>query len=402
MKTYWRGSYYYLALICLVVAIVLLQPRPITCCTTFQAWLPSGTSFTLTTFLNAQYIGDDIDATTVTEQSILERELQGGGYVFSFPTSTDGLQSTMPPVQSTKDIQDEVVEDDFSFQEPTLESTITATSTSINLLGVPETAPKEVNRDVTKSQHIFSLSTVIILLTSSIMKGASGFAFALLMMPLLVWNGFSLVEANIFTSINGFVLSCFMVYRLRKDVLWKVLWPTLIPRVGGMMIGILLLGYLNGLDKVLIRQLLGVVLLVTVVIQLMVRVKARAHIKRHWWWLALGSSGLLGGMAGFAGPPVVLWVMAHNWTNIQSRALLAALYGTIVPIQIVLLLLTFGKPVAELSLQAIYFMPVVVVGVFAGIYLGNQLNKPRLRKFAQALLLLTAIMSLSAPYIGLT
>ena len=385
MNTHRRGLNYYLALLCLVIVFVLIQARPVECCGNLQAWL---TSVTSPTFLTVQDDRNSIEPIPIYVQEISER-----GFVFSFPTSTEGIESGLPQVQSQEEITD-----DFEFAEVTPDSSINTTSTPINLLS----ATKSTISEIPKRQNILTISTILILLASSIMQGATGFAFSLLMMPLLVWNGFSLVEANIFTATNGFVLCSFMVYKLRKEVMWKVLWPTYIPRIGGMVIGILLLTYLNGLDKILIRQILGVVLLIAVMIQLIVKVKSRDSLHRGWWWLGFGSSGLLGGMVGFGGPPVVLWVMAHNWSNLQSRALMAALYWSIVPVQIFLVIFTFGKPAAQFALQALYFVPVVVAGVFVGILLGNLLNKAKLRKFVQALLVLTAIIMLVAPYIGLT
>lgn len=95
----------------------------------------------------------------------------------------------------------------------------------------------------------------------------------------------------------------------------------------------------------------------------------------------------------------MLWVLAHNWSNLQIRALLAASYWTIVPIQIVLLLMTFGEPLAQFSFQALFFIPLVALGVLTGVWLGGFMNKAKLRRFVQVLLLLTAIWSLVAPYV---
>jgi len=250
-----------------------------------------------------------------------------------------------------------------------------------------------------KNQQFFGISTIIILLLSSMIHSASGFGFALFMMPLLVWNGFSLAQASIFTATSGFVLSCLMVYQLREHVQWKLLWPTLIPRVGGLMIGIFILTFLNSLDKALIRQFLGAALLLTVIIQIAVNVKPRDHVHRGWFWGALGSGGILNGLVGFGGPPVVLWVMAHNWSKQQIRAFLAAIYWTIIPVQIILLLVTFGQPLVQFSLQAVIYIPLVVIGVLAGVWLGGFLNKARLRRFVQVLLILTAVWSIVAPYV---
>jgi len=249
------------------------------------------------------------------------------------------------------------------------------------------------------TQYTFSFTTIIILFLSSLIHGAAGMGFALFMMPLLVWNGFSLAQASIFTATSGFILSCFMVYELRRYVLWKKLWPTLIPRVGGLLIGIFILTLINGLDKALIRQLLGGVLLITVIVQIAVNVKPRDHVHGGWFWSALGLGGILNGLVGFGGPPVVLWVMAHNWSKIQIRAFLAATYLTIIPFQIILLILTFGQPLATSSLQALFFIPIIATGVLIGVWLGGFMTKARLRRFVQALLLITAIWSLVAPYV---
>lgn len=233
------------------------------------------------------------------------------------------------------------------------------------------------------------------------MQGAAGFAFALLAMPLLVWNGFSLAEASMLTAINALVLTSVMVFRLRQHIKWRILGHTVLLRAASIGLGILVLVQLNSLDKILIRQFLGVILLLIVGVQLTIKPKPREKLSKGWWWLAFSSSGVLNGMVGFGGPPAVLWVMAHNWSNLQSRAMLTAFYWATIPIQILLLLSSFGQPLLAVAKQAVWFIPIVIAGVFVGIWFGNKLDKTRLKQVAYGLLFLTGVSSLLAPYMGL-
>ncbi len=243
------------------------------------------------------------------------------------------------------------------------------------------------------------LALASIFFVASFIQGAAGFSFGLLIIPLLVWADFSLAEASFITSINAFVLSSIMVYRLRKHVKWRFLGPTILLRLVTVTVGVLLLSKLNTLDKTLIRQLLGALLLIVVTVQLSIKPKVKEQLHPAWWWLAFGSSGFFAGLVGFGGPPTVLWIMTQNWTNSETRAVLAALYWSILPLQLALLLATFGQPLLLASRQAFGFVPVAVLGVFLGIVLGNRLEKNRLRQLAYFILMVTALASLAAPFL---
>ncbi len=243
--------------------------------------------------------------------------------------------------------------------------------------------------------------TALIFLLAGFMQGAAGFSFAVLSIPLLVWNGFSLAEASMLMAVNGFAVSSVMVFRLRQHMKWRILVPTFFLRIFTVALGIFLLTMINNLDRTLIRQLLGLLLIVIVVIQVIVQPKAREVLHSLWWWLAFGVGGMMTGMVGFGGPPAVLWVMAHNWPPLESRALLSAFFWSVVPIQVILLLLSFGQPMFETAQYALYFTPIAIAAILLGIWWGNKLDKEKLRRVGQGLLLLTGVSSLLAPLLGL-
>ena len=49
--------------------------------------------------------------------------------------------------------------------------------------------------------------------------------------------------------------------------------------------------------------------------------------------LAGACGGLLGGLAGVPGPPLVMWVMAHDWSADVTRAFLFASFMCLVPVE---------------------------------------------------------------------
>ncbi len=237
------------------------------------------------------------------------------------------------------------------------------------------------------------LVTSLVIFVASFMQGAAGFAFALLAVPFLVWTGFSLAEASIITAINAIVIVSLAAHKFRKHLDWSFLWPTIVLRVFSISLGIFFLNHLNNLDRHFIRQILGLLLLIIVIIQFTVKPKARDALAPIWWWLAFGLAGFLMGLVGFGGPPSVLWVMAHNWPNLKSRALLTGIYWTGLPIQILLLLGSFGSELYQSSVLALSFIPIALLGILCGLWWGDKLNKDHLKYAAYSLLSFAALSS---------
>ncbi len=393
-------KHYVLGLLCLIVAVFViqhLQPERNNCCLGLKNWFAPKPELGLE-------LSETPDNTNRTSS----------GYVFSLALEQSDIKSTLPDVAPNAP---EINKSELpSIGTKTVSDSIISTSTDLNILS---NQAKPVIEETSFLSKLFSKSnlvTALILFTASFFQGASGFAFAVLMMPLLVWSGFSLAEASMFTAVNALFITSFMVSKLRNHIKWSILLPTMLLRIGTMAVGILLLSILNTLDRALIRQILGLLLLVIVAIQIFNQIQASQKNKKqekeqadtsvklapYWSWLAFGSGGFLGGMVGFGGPAVALWVVAQNWSSKASRSFLTASYWSILPIQIILLLTTFGKPIADTGIQALYFLPIVLVGVFLGIIVGNKFDKARLRYLVQALLLVTGLASLLAPYLGLT
>jgi uncharacterized membrane protein YfcA len=173
-----------------------------------------------------------------------------------------------------------------------------------------------------------------ILFFSSLLQGAVGFAFGLIAIPKLVWTGLALSEAVAITSISIFTQVMVGTFQLRRHIRWQEVIPATVIRYATVPVGIALLLVIDTLGRSQIKQLLGFMLLLVLVAQIFLKVKPQERLHPKWMVLAFSSSGIMQGMAAMGGPPTVLWVMAHQWTNQQSPAFLLTFHKLYVIIQL--------------------------------------------------------------------
>ncbi len=102
-------------------------------------------------------------------------------------------------------------------------------------------------------------------------------------------------------------------------------------------------------------------------------------------------SGLGAGAIGMGGPPVSLWVLAHDWPAIKQRAFLWLTFLLLIPPLILLLIFRFGSPLVSAMAMATLLVPVSILGAWAGVHLGHTLNRERLRVAMMAMLVLISV-----------
>jgi hypothetical protein len=95
------------------------------------------------------------------------------------------------------------------------------------------------------------------------------------------------------------------------------------------------------------------------------------------------------------GPPMVLWVMAHDWTPAKIRGFYFANFLTFIPVMIGLMyaLPEFGslkRPV----LIALAFAPVIGLGSYVGLKIGNRMSSVTLYNLTCIFLLITGISAI--------
>lgn len=237
----------------------------------------------------------------------------------------------------------------------------------------------------------------LILFLGSVLQGAVGFAYSLFAVPLLVWVGVSLSETVAIMAVSIFVQVLVATYQLRADIRWGDVVPGALIRYVTLPLGIALLIALDTLDTDQVKQILGLILLAVLLVQILWRVEPQEQLRRHWMILAFSCSGILTGMVAMGGPPVVLWAMAHRWPSKQTRAFLVSLFLLLAPAQLLLLYLGVGPQIVAAMLEGLVFAPLVALGSWLGVRLGNLIAKAKLRQIAFGILFVTAFVSVLGP-----
>jgi uncharacterized membrane protein YfcA len=110
-------------------------------------------------------------------------------------------------------------------------------------------------------------------------------------------------------------------------------------------------------------------------------------------------SGFLLGFSGMGGPPMVLWVLAHDWPMNRARAFLFFLAAMSVIPQAVFLWLRFGNAALDAMLLGAAATPAVLIGLWCGLYLARLVPDRALRRLCIALLVVIALSAILNPYL---
>lgn len=255
-----------------------------------------------------------------------------------------------------------------------------------------------MNQATMPPSHFALIALIALILAgSAVVQGSVGFGFALFAAPLLVLAGLPLPRVIAVCGTATAIQVSMAAFHFRAFVPWRAILPVMFVTVLTVPVGVWLLHRVVQLDKDTVRAILGCVILAVLAVIALLRIAPREKVHAAWGLLAGGCCGVLAGMIGSGGPPVVVWAMAHRWDNRQSRVALWLIFLAGVPTQLFWLYFTFHDEALHGMKIGLLGMPVVLAGMATGIWIGNRLSKERLRRAAYALLLLTAL-SLFVPW----
>ncbi len=238
----------------------------------------------------------------------------------------------------------------------------------------------------------------LILFISSLIQGAVGFAFGLIALTFLTLLGIELTIIVPLLLTAGLAQLLVGVYKLRDHIQYEPLIKGSIIRYITLPFGILSLGYITTtIDKAQIEQLVGILILGIVGLQLLVKPTPKEKLHPFWTFLAFGASGYTTGLIAVGGPPIVLWVMAHKWTNGQIRSFLFASFLASAPINAVMLYFVFGDSTFSPMLYGLAFSPLIALGSHLGVKLGHAFSPEKLRTIAFSILAISSLSSIATP-----
>lgn len=216
--------------------------------------------------------------------------------------------------------------------------------------------------------------------------GLTGFGFALVSVPLLmlVMPPASVVAAVL---VVGELVDLFNAVTSLEHVDGRVLRNLLPTATVGMVVGSFALANVPVIALKLVSS--GLVVLFTFLL-IGSPPTWRTHRNRGWTALAGTISGLLTTSVGLSGPPVVLLASAVLPDKNRSRATLAAYFGIIMPVGLVLLVAQGTVPASAWS-AIVLLAPAALVGRVVGSRLHRRTPQSWFRRVSLAIILATGI-----------
>ncbi len=166
----------------------------------------------------------------------------------------------------------------------------------------------------------------LILCLGIFVQAAAGFGGGLLIVPSLMWFGFTIPSAQCSLLVATIPQNVYGVWTLRDSITPKQLVLPGVTRILFLPLGVWVLWTMESLPVETIRQIVGGVVLLATVSIMMIRPTPQASIHPVWGCLAFPLSGFFQGLVGMGGPPIVFWLQAHDWDGRQMRGFLFAMF----------------------------------------------------------------------------
>jgi uncharacterized membrane protein YfcA len=231
----------------------------------------------------------------------------------------------------------------------------------------------------------------------SFIQGAVGFAFGIFSIPVLIWFGIEPQNAIAMILSLVTVQTALGCYQNRTEILWREVFTISGYRFVGILVGANLLALALTLPAYRIKQGVGAFLLIAVGLQAWYRPQRRAHVAHGWKALAGILSGILAGLVGMGGPPVVLWAMAHDWSTIRARTVLWAMFLLMAPCQLVVYLWKFDAvSIGHAITLGLVYAPVVMLMSHLGTRVGSYAPTELMRRIVYGILIAIGLSSVLA------
>ncbi len=245
---------------------------------------------------------------------------------------------------------------------------------------------------------IFTITGIaIIVFFAAAVQSAVGFAFALFSTPLLIWINKPLPQAITIVAVSSFLQSSFGARHLRAEIPWRIVAIAVAIRMVMVGAGIIILKEFAARSTAEIKMVIGLVLCILVVIQLTSKIRPAQTVHWLWGFTAFSTSGLLTGLCGMGGPPLILWTLAQSWSVKKLRGFMFSVYVSTTPLQILLLFQVFGSEILYTTLLTLLLLPAVLAGTYVGLPLGNRMPRHILRNAVYFILLIIGLNSAVTP-----
>lgn len=209
---------------------------------------------------------------------------------------------------------------------------------------------------------------------STFVQGFTSFGFSLLAIPLLsLFLDTKLII--IITVTYSFVINSIVVKKYYKDTKLKKILPLLISAIIFTFIGV---SYLQTINEHALKFIIGILL---VVIGIVNNLGIKLNLKNpENYFLPVGAvSGVLNGIGGISGPPVLVFLSNIDLNISQFKATLSSYFLTLNIVAISTYIYKGFYTFKTLNLIWVY-LPYVLIGTLIGVYVSTKVEEKLFKK----------------------
>ena len=212
--------------------------------------------------------------------------------------------------------------------------------------------------------HYNILYIILLAAGASFVQRTIGFGFGIFIMTALPFLMPSYGEAVTLSGLLSLTSATIVMFNYLKYVNWKCLWPIITTFVIFSTLAIYLLDRIEGRSM---RIVLGIVLILISLYFSFFKEKIQKIIRPgKGWQLGTGSvSGIMGGLFGMHGPPVVLYLTVSEPDKDHYMGMIQT-YAVITNITMVIVRAFAGYVTPTVGTTYMYGLTGLVVGVIAG------------------------------------
>lgn len=241
------------------------------------------------------------------------------------------------------------------------------------------------------TEHI--VPALLTLVLAATVQASIGFGAGMVSVPLLVLAGVPLHQAMGLILPSNSVQTAVNCWQHRRELEGQLHWFMFGLRVCALVVGVGVLKQLI-VDPVLAKRVMGGALLLALAVSAWFRVSPRKNVPIGWTIVAGLTSGFTAGLVMMGGPPLVLWVVAHDWSPNRQRSFMWAQFLLLMPLHAIILSLQFGMPVIQSLAWGILFTPAGFAGAWLGGVIGARMSRQRLRWGMLGLLIIVGVYAL--------
>lgn len=228
----------------------------------------------------------------------------------------------------------------------------------------------------------------LIIFISAMVQGATGFGFSLIALPLLgfFFDWKIVVPALVIYSI---VLNLIVLSRIRFKPNWKDIGLLSAFAICTIPLGVQMLLFI---DQSTLKLIVGI-LIISIALIMLKGLKINLKNKLLAYSIAGILSGILNGSVSLSGPPVVVLLANENKDKNDFRGSLTIVFFLL---NVVTVILYWQKRLFENPEinKMMILMPVMIIGTYLGIYLGNKIDESKFKKAVLILLFIMGVFNL--------